>query len=280
MRRSVDILSGGVLGVAVLGGLALSNGSVRAAEQKNGPQRLIDPLIRHADHQDVLPALRDVKPIPPNWYSELDKDTHEVKRWPRRYRALTAQQLALFKDAARQTPRTLPITPKVSATPGLNFDGVGLPSYSPSGAPPDTNGAAGATQYVQWVNTAFAVFNKSTGAMVYGPAAGNTLWSGFGGRCQSDNSGDPIVMYDQIANRWLMMQFAVSASPFFQCVAVSQTSDATGAWNRYSYQFSNFNDYPKGASGPTPTTSPTTCSTPRARPSWAPRSAPWIARRC
>src|SRR6185295_6537825 len=138
------------------------------------------------------------------------------------------------------------IAPSVGTTAGLNFDGVGNPNYSVASAPPDTVGAVGATQYVQWVNTAFAVFNKTTGAMVYGPVAGKTLWQGFGGRCESDNDGDPLVMYDKLANRWVMSQFAVSASPYYQCIAVSTTSDATGSYNRYAYSYgTGFNDYGK-----------------------------------
>jgi hypothetical protein len=100
---------------------------------------------------------------------------------------------------------------------------------------------------VQWVNESFAIFNKSTGALVYGPANGNTLWSGFGGGCQSNNDGDPIVQYDAIANRWIMTQFSVATTPYLQCVAVSTTSDATGSYNRYSFNYGNtqFIDYPK-----------------------------------
>ncbi len=98
---------------------------------------------------------------------------------------------------------------------------------------------------MQWVNEDFAVFNKSTGALVFGPVAGNTLWAGFGGGCQTNNDGDPIVQYDQLANRWIMTQFSVSTTPFLQCVAVSTTSDATGSYNRYSFSYTNFPDYPK-----------------------------------
>ena len=67
----------------------------------------------------------------------------------------------------------------------------------------------------------FAVFDKATGARLYGPAAGNTLWSGFGGGCQTNNDGDPIVQYDKAANRWIFTQFSVSTTPYLQCVAVS-----------------------------------------------------------
>ena len=81
--------------------------------------------------------------------------------------------------------------------------------------------------------------------LILGPVAGNTLWSGFGGGCQNNNDGDPVVLYDKLANRWVMSQFSVASSPYLQCIAVSQTSDATGAWYRYSFQYLHFDDYPK-----------------------------------
>src|SRR5438093_11643921 len=133
--------------------------------------------------------------------------------------------------------------PLVSATPASAFGGVG----ANGSAPPDSNGAVGATQYVEWVNSEFAVYDKATGALVYGPVAGNTLWSGFGGPCETTNDGDPIAQYDKAANRWVMTQLAnVSyGPPFYQCIAVSTTSDATGGYYRYAFTFSNLHDYPK-----------------------------------
>ena len=156
-------------------------------------------------------------------------------------------------DGALQAALGLAPSPLVSVTAGLNFDGVGQAFTGPQGnftvnsAPPDTTGAVGATQFVQWVNTSFAVFSKANGSVVYGPAAGSTLWAGFGGACQNNNDGDPIVQYDKAANRWVLSQFAVPGGTqgFWQCVAVSQTSDATGAYNRYAFQYAGFNDYPK-----------------------------------
>jgi hypothetical protein len=103
----------------------------------------------------------------------------------------------------------------------------------------------GATQYVQWVNESFAVFNKTTGALVHGPVAGNSLWTGFGGGCETNNDGDPVVQYDKAANRWIFTQFSVTTTPYLQCVAVSTTSDATGTYNRYAFSQPNFPDYPK-----------------------------------
>ena len=122
-------------------------------------------------------------------------------------------------------------------------------------APPDTTGDVGPNHYVQWVNLRFAVYtltrdasNQITGFnLVAGfPKNGNTIWSGFGGRCQTDNDGDPIVQYDQLADRWILTQFAVSATPYTQCVAVSTGSDPTGTYYRYAFSYDrSFNDYPK-----------------------------------
>ena len=143
--------------------------------------------------------------------------------------------------------------PQVSAPSptGVSFEGVGvgLAGFSPSGNPPDVNGRVGPTQYVQWNNTSFAVFNKTTGALLYGPAAGNTLFQSLGGVCASHNDGDPVVSYDILAGRWVISQFAVAGgdtSYSHQCIAVSTTEDATGEY--YVYDFvtdqTNFVDYP------------------------------------
>ena len=122
-------------------------------------------------------------------------------------------------------------------------------------APPDTTGDVGPNHYVQWVNLRYSIYTLSRNAsneitgfnLVPGfPKNGNVVWQGFGGRCGSDNDGDPIVQYDQLADRWILTQFAVSGQPYTQCVAVSQTPDPTGAYFRYAYSYDrSFNDYPK-----------------------------------
>ncbi len=128
---------------------------------------------------------------------------------------------------------------------GLNFDGIAFPGVSCFCAPPDTNGEVGATQYVQTVNDGYQVFDKATGASVYGPVGIATIWSGFGGVCQTNGDGDPVVLYDQLAGRWLVSQFAGSGTPTDECIAISTTGDATGSWYRYDFHLgSNFYDYP------------------------------------
>ena len=139
------------------------------------------------------------------------------------------------------------LAPKIP-TPTKTFDGIAFPGVGCNCAPPDTNGAVGLTQYVQIVNKAFQVFKKSTGASILGPTSIGSLWSGFGGACQTGGAGDPVVLYDRLANRWIISQFASASgsSPITdECVAVSTSSDATGLYNRYGFHLgSNFYDYP------------------------------------
>jgi len=190
---------------------------------------------------DESPRLTDIPGIPPQ-----AGPNHEMRRHqPRQIKAGPSQA-----DPAIQTV----ITTFAAPTAGINFDGVGngVYGYTVNSAPPDTNGAVGPNHYVQWVNTSFAVFNKS-GGLVWGPFNGNTLWSGFGGGCQANNDGDPIVQYDKIADRWIFMQFSVTAPyPYTVCMAVSTTPDPTGSY--YRYEFSGFGtefpDYPKLAVWP------------------------------
>src|SRR5215211_6039950 len=122
-------------------------------------------------------------------------------------------------------------------------------------APPDTTGDVGPNHYVQWVNLRYSIYTLTRDAsnqitafnLVPGfPKNGSVVWQGFGGRCGSDNDGDPIVQYDQLADRWILTQFAVSGTPYTQCVAVSTSPDPTGTYFRYAFSYSrSFNDYPK-----------------------------------
>ena len=139
-------------------------------------------------------------------------------------------------------------TPAIPS-PVLSWNGIIYPGVGCNCAPPDPDGEVGKTQYVQMVNEGLQVFDKLSGASVFGPAAISSVWSGFGGACQSGGNGDPIVVYDQLADRWIISQFATPSGasvPQDECIAVSQTGDATGAWYRYDFHLtSDFLDYPK-----------------------------------
>jgi hypothetical protein len=95
------------------------------------------------------------------------------------------------------------------------------------------------------VNTVWAVFSK-TGERLLGPLSLASIWDGFENTDCADNSGDPVVLHDDLANRWILTQFTTNGPVFFNCVAVSTTPDATGAYFRYAFSTGlNFPDYPK-----------------------------------
>jgi hypothetical protein len=147
--------------------------------------------------------------------------------------------------------------PLVSTTNLLDFDGL---SDVDAVAPPDTNASVGNTQVVETVNTSYQVFDKATGASLFGPAEIGSLFSlltGPGQICNGDlfttglfiSYSDPIVLYDKAAHRWLISIVAFDGlflSTFSECIGVSTTSDATGSYAVYEFSFgSNLNDYPK-----------------------------------
>jgi len=145
------------------------------------------------------------------------------------------------------------------SAPIQNFDGICLPFGPPCGQasscsclPPDTDGEVGGTQYVQAVNSDFAVYSK-TGAVLRTSTPINELWANTNGECKIHNDGDPVVLYDQLARRWLISEFIATPSgtagddQYGECIAVSTSSDATGSYYLYEFDFGTdvFFDYPK-----------------------------------
>jgi len=132
------------------------------------------------------------------------------------------------------------------ATANINQNWAGLSNLS-GVAPPDTDGDVGPNHYMQMVNLSFQIWDKN-GNSLYGPADNSTLWDGFNGPWLGTNDGDPIVLYDEYADRWIATQFALPnfpSGPFYELIAVSVTGDPTGYWYRYAYEFENMPDYPK-----------------------------------
>jgi len=123
------------------------------------------------------------------------------------------------------------------------------------GTPPDTNGDVGPNHYILGVNTAYAIYSK-TGALL-ASFTENQLFSGgpTGTICDTSSRGDPIVLYDQLSDRWILTNFAFTGGgttpPFYQCFAVSMTGDpVSGGWWLYALRTDDashawLNDYPK-----------------------------------
>ncbi|MEA3292208.1 MAG: CARDB domain-containing protein [Pseudomonadota bacterium] len=140
--------------------------------------------------------------------------------------------------------------PVAAPVPGVNFEGI----PATGSLPPDTVGDVGPNHYVQTVNTALAIYDKS-GNLLAGPTPINALWSGFGGPCETQNRGDPVVRYDHLADRWLVSQFALPGgnAGFHECIAISRTPDpVSGGWFLYDFPTMDsatgsfvFPDYPK-----------------------------------
>ncbi len=193
--------------------------------------------VRHEIKHDVSANLRGVKPVVRR--NIMVAGGHNEGAEIREARSAVSTVGVPVKDSAAQTQ----VMASHAPVAGLNFEGVSAPAGR---AVPDTNGAVGATQYFQWVNTQFEIFDKTSGASIYGPADASTLWAGFS-PCNSTDDNDVVVEYDKIANVWVLEQHvAPTAGANYQCIAVSTTSDATGSYNRYVFSLpSNFPDYPK-----------------------------------
>lgn len=136
--------------------------------------------------------------------------------------------------------------------PILTFEGLSSQDnanvYGGRVLPPDTVGDVGPNHYVQQTNLLVRVFDKA-GVPLTAPFKLSTLFTS-GGICSTTNSGDPVVVYDPLADRWILSQFAfnsVSAPPYHECFAVSRTGDPTGQYFLYDFVTpgNEFPDYPK-----------------------------------
>ena len=196
------------------------------------------PKVMHAERFDVSPPMRDIirnLPQTPTVPESEDGYIPNIFIKPiTRVNVWQVPDYSRMQNAPTGTP---------APALGVSFDGIGNPTACGGCIPPDTNGDVSDQHFVQWVNLKWAVYNKNTGAVVQAPLAGNSLFAGFGGKCQTTNSGDPLAVWDAQAKRWVMSQFVTSA-PFAQCVAVSVTSDPLGAYYRYEFNWPNFGDYP------------------------------------
>ena len=132
----------------------------------------------------------------------------------------------------------------------LDFDGLSsndnAAAYGFRVFPPDTNGDVGPNHFVQAVNTLFRVYDKK-GNPETPPLKISSLFEPLGTVCASRDDGDPIVLYDTLADRWYISQFCKNAPPFRQMLAVSRTGDPTGEYFVYEFVMPNVkqNDYPK-----------------------------------
>ena len=203
----------------------------------NSPQ----PFVIHPDKVGVSQPLREIAKTAghPVFHGWIVRKEHEARHQPFTVYDLPDPVVQDGDEPEAKSPFTI----------GFNFDGVD--GEAAGGViPPDTNGAVGDNQFFLITNFAFEIYNKTTGALELGPLLIHTIWNGFGGQCGTEDGGDPVVLYDHLANRWVLEQLEYFTS-YQVCVAVSQTDDATGAYNLYAYTWSTgLPDYPKLAAWP------------------------------
>jgi hypothetical protein len=144
-----------------------------------------------------------------------------------------------------------PAPPPLASFEGLDFANWG------DGHPPDTNGDVGPVYYIQTVNTSIGIFRKSDGVRVAAFGFNTFMSQGhFGNLCDTDNFGDPVVLYDSFHDRWVISDFAfkldsqgnvVNPPGSYQCFAVSRNGDpVAGGWRFYSLHVPDaLQDYPK-----------------------------------
>jgi hypothetical protein len=228
-------------------GLLLAGASFGWAQGQSQP--MIVTALKHA----VAPPLSQMEPIPAPSGQTSSPDDDDDGLVIRGSRATSPAPDSVLQGPA-QTTLSFALS-ALSTNSGLNILGVGngFTGYTTSQAVvPDSNVAVGPTQFVQFVNRSFAVFDKSTGAKAYGPASGNTLWQALGAPCDAQTNSDEIVQFDKVAGVWVMLMPAWT-NPDQLCVAVSNTADAANTtWNLYVYPVPAdlFDDYPKLAVWP------------------------------
>lgn len=237
--NAMNLLMRGIAGGAAAIIIALTAGIIAfLAPSQSWADRLARPKVIYPVRTDTSAPLRELPILPAQAGRKLlpRKEIADRIGLPEPYPSIDP----VLDDAP---------TPAVGTT-FFNFDGL---NNRNGVLPPDTNGDIGPNHYVQWVNLSLQVWSidriDKTATSVYGPVDGNLIWAGFGGICETSNNGDPIVLYDQKADRWMISQFAfpsASTGPFSQCIAVSQTPDPTDAWYRYQFPVSTtkLNDYP------------------------------------
>jgi hypothetical protein len=193
------------------------------------------PQFSRAAAFDVSPPLRN---LASKGRSVVPKTQLPPERGPAVSDTGFAGDGAVQKSAAPLTGASIP-------SPLQTFEGLSNADNPFQVSPPDPVGAVGPNNYVEMVNLVFAVYSK-TGQRLLGPTLLGDLWSGFAIPDCTDLSGDPIVLYDQLDGRWILSQFTTRGPTFYNCVAVSQTGDPTGAYFRYAFSTgANFPDYPK-----------------------------------
>lgn len=180
--------------------------------------------------------LRDIPALTEDEYNKMEIDAMKPRNEKIRERLYPFAETALPKGDDPVWQLKMGSTPAPKA-PIVSFEGSVSPYY-----PPDANGIAGPNHYMQTINSVYAIYSK-TGTLLAGPTNLNLLFGNVtGATC---NDGDPVILYDEQADRWLVIEFSICGTNDYMLFAVSQTNDPTGSWHRYSFDVDDMPDYEK-----------------------------------
>ena len=242
--RSASAALGAAIGLVFAASAYPATGDAGASTRPTGTGSSI-PTVIHATRHDVSAPMRDIiHMMPPQQAASTEVEPYAIPNILLKLSGAPSHMPAAAARRAQVAPTGVP-APVID----LSFESISSTTSGCGCLPPDTNGDVSDQHFIQWVNSSWQAFNKTTGnpdPATPSPVQGNSFWVGFGGKCESTNAGDPIALWDPRANRWVMSQFVTSA-PYAQCVAVSTTSDPFGTYNRYEFNWPNFGDYPKMA---------------------------------
>ena len=228
-----------------------------ASAQPTARTHPLTPKFSTAVAFDISPALRDLRPPAMVFARPFTVFDMEVR--PERGPEVEVKDKGYSPDGALQTSpraRTTGASALAIPAPLRNFEGLSnQDNFNVFGFrvnPPDNMGDVGPNHYVELINLVLGIFDKAGNKLV-GPVDIGALWAGFAVPDCTDPSGDPVVLYDQLTDRWILSQFTTSglddpAKPFWNCVAISTTGDPTGTYYRYAFEtahFQFFPDYPK-----------------------------------
>ena len=248
MSKQLTAIRRALYGAAAAGLVLLPAGALAAAP---GQAKKLSPTEVMHDTSQPLSAL--LASVPARDYSAL-ADADGMVSFSKPFKSvveanISAQTSGNVTGGNGIDPALQSFAAPMLGSPIVNFDAASnQDNFNVFGGrvnPPDTVMAVGPNHIVEMINLVTAIYDKNGNTLV-APFDIGALWSNFPVTDCAGASGDPIVLYDQFMDRWVLSQFTAQGPTYYNCIAISATSDPTGAYHRYAFTTADyFPDYPK-----------------------------------
>ncbi len=213
------------------------NAQITAEDESQG----YDVQVSYAEYLGKTPPLRDLVPMAPASLEKKEKNKQNRKEITNflgrgKYEAVNPNALPQGPDPVRQSVISNTFSAVTPVEPLVNIEGMSDSDFG--GTPPDPTIDVGNNYVIQMINASLLQILDKEGNAITQPIAANTIWSQIG----FSSAGDPIVMYDQDADRWIITEFPNGNQLLF---AITETNDPMGSWMAWNFATPNFPDYPK-----------------------------------